>query len=320
MAVIDKYGRTFKTLRISLINTCNLACLYCVEDENQNKENRLAHAEKALDLNELMNLVEILHQKLDISTIRLTGGEPLLYQDLVKLIKQIKLRTDIEDIKMTTNGFLLEKSAAELKEAGLTHINISLDAINKEVFYNISRRKKIEPILKGIEAAQKLGFNIKLNAVIMKRVNDSEVLPLFEYAKKLGITIRFLELMNMGHLYNEQNQNFFGQKEILDIISQKYKFKDLKRRANATSNEWITDDGYRFGIIANESKPFCSDCDRLRLDVFGNIYGCLSSNLPIQLINNETAESLEEKLNLALSHKQALKFTGSKISMLSIGG
>jgi cyclic pyranopterin phosphate synthase len=257
---------------------------------------------------------------LKFKNIRLTGGEPLLYKDICLLIKSIKSQTGIEDIKLTTNGYLLEEMALRLKDAGLTHMNISLDAMNEEVFHKISRRKKLSKILRGIDKAIELGFSIKINSVIMKDVNDSEILSLFEYAKSKAISIRFLELMKMGHLYNQSDAGFYSQENILKCINKKYEFYQTERKAHATANEWITADGYIFGIIANESMPFCSDCDRLRLDNFGNIYGCLSSNLPIHLDINESDVSLNEKLLLALSHKQAVKFMGSDLSMLSIGG
>ncbi len=262
----------------------------------------------------------LLHDKLNFENIRLTGGEPLLFKDINLLIKTIKYQTGIEDIKLTTNGYLLESMAQGLKEAGLTYMNISLDAINEDVFHKISRRKNLNKILKGIDKAKELGFHIKINSVIMKGVNDSEILALFDYAKSKAISIRFLELMKMGYLYNHSDAGFFSQENILKSISQKYEFYQLERKAHSTANEWITDDGYVFGIIANESMPFCSDCDRLRLDNFGNIYGCLSNNLPIHIEANEPPDSLDEKLLLALSHKQAVKFMGSDLSMLSIGG
>ena len=320
MHIKDTFGRTFKTLRISLINTCNLACLYCVEDDNALKENRQLLKDNAIPFHQLIHQIILLNNKLKFENIRLTGGEPLLYRDICLLIKNIKSQTGIEDIKLTTNGYLLEGMAQGLKDAGLTHVNISLDAMNEEVFYKISRRKNLNKIFKGIDKAKELGFHIKINSVIMKDVNDSEIVALFEYAKSKDISIRFLELMKMGFLFNHSDAGFYSQENILKSINKKYEFYQLERKAHATANEWITDDGYKFGIIANESMPFCSDCDRLRLDNFGNIYGCLSSNLPVHLDANENAESLDKKLLLALSHKQTVKFIGSDLSMLSIGG
>jgi len=320
MAITDTYGRSFKTLRISIINTCNLACLYCVADDNELKENRQFLKENALPQEVLMHLVKLLHDKLSFENIRLTGGEPLLYRNIGSLIKNIKTQTAINDIKLTTNGYLLEGMADVLKESGLSHINISLDAMNEDVFQKISRRKKLGRILKGIDKAVELGFQVKINSVIMKGINETEILPLFDYAKSREISIRYLELMNMGYLFDHKDDRFYPQEYILNTINKKYEFYQLERKAHATANEWITDDGYIFGIIANESAPFCSDCDRLRLDNFGNIYGCLSSNLPIHLDENESSGSLDQKLIQALSHKQPAKFMGSNLSMLSIGG
>ena len=320
MVITDSFGRTFKTLRISLINTCNFGCVYCVADDHELIENRQLLKDNALPSDVLLHLINLLNTKLHFKNIRLTGGEPLLYKDINSLIKNIKTQTGIDDIKLTTNGYLLEGMAQSLKDAGLSHINLSLDALNEEVFQKISRRKKLQRILNGLEKAIELGFKLKINAVIMKGLNESEILPLFEFAKSKNIPIRFLELMKMGYLFNHNDNRFYSQDDILKTINNKYEFNQLERKAHATANEWITDDGYVFGVIANETMPFCSDCDRLRLDNFGNIYGCLSSNLPIHLTINETSESLEEKLIEALSHKQAIKFLGSDLSMLSIGG
>jgi len=316
-AIIDKYGRQFETLRVSLTKVCNLGCVYCVNDDAE--ANKTIKKENNISAFNLLQIVANLHKQLALKTIRLTGGEPLLYKDLLYFTEGIK-QLGIPKIKLTTNGYLLEEKSKLLKESGVTDINISLDTVNDEIFFKISRRKNLQKIINGIDMAISVGLKVKLNAVIMKGINDSEIIPLLDFAKKRNISIRFLEIMNMGHLNAIENPYFFSENDILSIISEKYNFKKIDRISSSTSNYWKTDDGYEFGIIANESSPFCEDCNRLRLDSNGNIFGCLSSNSPIKINLNDNDFLLNQKLKLALAQKQDFKFKGSEISMLEIGG
>jgi cyclic pyranopterin phosphate synthase len=312
----DRYGRTFKTLRISLLNRCNLACIYCTSDE----ETESSHSrEEAMGVPDLLRMIENLHRELQFETIRLTGGEPLLYEHLMPVIKGVKA-IGLHDIKLTTNGFLLERMALQMKEAGMQSINVSLDAMDEDVFFLMSKRNNVARIIRGIEVAVKAGLHVKINTVLMKGINDSQILPLLEYAFPRNIPIRFLELMAMGHVHHDYRKYLFKQQDILETISARYKFSPLIRSTSSTANYWQTDQGNLFGIIANESAPFCQDCNRLRLDTNGNIYGCLSSNHPVSLLGISRQEELNEKLHKALSQKQPLKFVGSELSMLDIGG
>ena len=317
MQVVDQYGRTFKTLRVSLLSACNLGCVYCTETDDLAIENKQQKA-TALSTQDLANIIQQLHKELGLEVIRLTGGEPLLSPHLIPIIKEVK-RLGISKIKLTTNGFLLERLAKSLKDAGMKSINVSLDAVDEGVFFLMSRRNGVERIMRGIDAALNEGMEVKLNAVLMKGMNDGQILPLLDYAFKRGIIIRFLEVMSMGHLYHNSEKYLITKDEVLHTITSHYDFVPLIRSASSTANYWKTDNGNVFGIIANESTPFCHDCNRLRLDSHGNIFGCLSSNLPIG-IKGLKEEELREKLAQALSHKQKLKFTGSNLSMLNIGG
>ncbi|HUB62759.1 MAG TPA: radical SAM protein [Puia sp.] len=315
-AIRDQYGRTFRTLRVSLLSHCNLGCVYCVAGEEElRKWNRTPDGGPA----ELLEMIRRLHAQLGLETVRLTGGEPLLYSGLAGLVEGLR-SMGISRIKLTTNGSLLERNAVSLKQAGLQSINVSLDAVDEEVFARMSRRNSVARIIRGIDAALDAGLAVKLNAVVMKGMNDGQVLPLLEFAFMRGITIRFLEVMAMGHLYHDSGRFLLSQQDILRLIGERYELTPLEREPSATARYWVTDRGQRVGIIANESEPFCRDCDRLRLDSSGHIYGCLSSNHPIPLGIGETDVEWEEKLRLALGQKQAVRFTGSELSMLQIGG
>lgn len=315
--IIDDYGRTFKTLRVSLLNRCNLGCVYCIHgDEGKATNQRL---ENQLSSTELLNLIARIHSLIPLETIRLTGGEPLLFSNLIPVIEGIK-NMGISKIKLTTNGFLLEKLAAPMKRAGMKSINVSLDSIDEDVYFLISKRNNVQRIIRGIETAIDSGLEVKINSVMMKGVNDSQLIPLLEFAFEKNIVIRFLEIMSMGHLYHDSKKYLLPQSQILDVISSRYPFQKLQRNNSDTSNYWQTLDGNVFGIIANESEPFCHDCNRLRLDSAGNIYGCLSSNHPISIAGIDKPTELTEKLQEALAQKQAIKFVGSELSMLDIGG
>ncbi|MBS1664060.1 MAG: radical SAM protein [Bacteroidetes bacterium] len=315
----DVYGRRFKTLRVSLLHHCNLGCVYCVAGESELKQANVSGKEQQLSGAQLLDIVRRLHAQLDLDTVRLTGGEPLLYPGLVELVKGIR-ESGISRLKLTTNGFLLERMALPLAKAGMQSINVSLDAIDEEVFVRMSRRHHVDRIIRGIDAALEAGLAVKINSVAMKGLNDSQLLPLTEFAFSRKIPIRFLEIMAMGHLHDQAHRFLLNRDQILEILSSRYTLQPVDRAMAATARYWKTEQGQVIGIIANESEPFCRDCDRLRLDSSGNIYGCLSSNHPIPLQLEESADVWETKLAQALAQKQLVRFTGSDLSMLHIGG
>jgi cyclic pyranopterin phosphate synthase len=312
----DPYGRKFKTLRVSLLNTCNLNCFYCTmgSEEDVVFDHRPQKSAAFFTV-----IISRLHENLDLETIRLTGGEPLLYRELPQLISNLR-SIGITKISMTSNGYLLARQAAALQSAGLKSINVSLDAMDEVSFYKMAKRKHLDRVLNGIDTALNAGIEVKLNAVIMKGMNEDQIIPLVDYAFSKNIPVRFLEVMSMGHLHHESEKYLFSQQQLLDTIATKYNFNRLPRTASATSNYWQTPAGNTFGIIANNSEPFCSDCSRLRLDAEGNMYGCLSTNHPIAMDPNDNDYILQEKLQLAMSQKQLHHFVGSELSMLQIGG
>jgi cyclic pyranopterin phosphate synthase len=318
----DHLGRRFEKLRISLLNTCNFSCVYCVSDSMASAYQNVVFAPKTeqLDPEEFASLIEAVHKLTGIKSIRLTGGEPLLYMQLIQLVEKIR-SIGIEDIRLTTNGYYLKQRSAELFDAGVTSVNISVDAIDQEIFSSISRHPNTARVFQGIEAALNVGMNVKLNAVIMRGKNDSQILPLLDYATDLGVKIRFLELMKMGHLYHSENGLFFSEKEMLSVIQEKYTIEMIRREDSETAHYWRTSGGGTFGIIANESTPFCHDCNRLRMDSNGYFYGCLSNAHGEKLspyVHDE--EMLTEKLRGLLRLKQPVRFHGSELSMRNIGG
>ncbi|MFK7900627.1 MAG: GTP 3',8-cyclase MoaA [Cyclobacteriaceae bacterium] len=318
-AIKDFLGREFKTLRVSLTNSCNLACNYCVEENPTTEIHTIGEkTEIPLDAHELIECITAIHKTNPLETIRLTGGEPLLFKKIDYLLAEL-VAQQVKNIKLTTNGVLLDQFAERLAQAGVKKINVSLDAIDPGVFFRVTRRKNITKVFKGIDAALEAGIEVKINMVVMKGVNDGQILPMMNYAREKDCIIRFLELMQMGHMNHQYDEYFFSEKEMLQTIGKNH-FK-IEREKSATANYWLTEEGQTFGIISNTSTPFCHDCNRLRLDSFGNIFGCLSNpkgfNVHQAIHNPQEMESL---LVQALDQKQATHFTGSKLSMQHIGG
>lgn len=304
-------------LRVSVINRCNLGCTYCTEHGDDAAALRTEQRSSNIPSSELLSIITQLHQTLGLQTVRLTGGEPLLNPDLAAIVEGLTT-LGIGDISLTTNGLLLDRQAVRLRQAGLQSVNISLDAVDRELFFLVNKRDALDKVLAGIDAALESGLQVKLNAVILKGMNDSQVIPLLEYAASKGVVIRFLEVMAMGHLHKDPWKYFFGQQQILQTIASKYEVTAISRSQSSTANYWLA--GHqKFGIIANESSPFCHDCNRLRLDSEGRLYGCLSNNNGIDA-RGLNEDELESALRVALAQKQTLRFVGSELSMLRIGG
>lgn len=309
----DTFGREFKTLRVSLTSLCNMSCVYCVAPGSIHDSSD----KKNLTTTEYLSIIEKIHAKVGLKTIRLTGGEPLLFSEIPLLIKGI-VALGITDIKLTTNGLRLSSKIDDLIEAGLKSINISLDALDPIVFKSITNVSNIRLVLDGIDAAVDKGVEVKINTVVLKGINDHQIIPLLEYASSRKIAIRFLELMKMGYLHYNETDHFFSMEEIVDKIASVTSIAKMDRAISNTATYWQTSKGVVFGIIANESEPFCSDCNRLRLDSFGNIYGCISATEGIDVKDIQDIE-FTDSLTRALRQKQQ-RFTGSEISMKHIGG
>lgn len=326
--ITDPYGRQFKKLRVSLLNTCNFACTYCVPEENYMLEkkhlsfwdiNKVNAVNKPLSYNELKRHTEALHEVLTFEEIHLTGGEPLLYPRIISLVRFLR-SLGIENIKLTTNGLYLRQYGHKLKEAGITGINVSLDAIDYEVFQRITKRNYLNKVLEGIDNVLFNNIELKLNAVIMRGINDNQIIPMLDYARQKNIVLRYIELMNMGHLYDAAENYFYPAREILDTITREHSITAKGRVPSGTATYWRTGDGYEFGIIANETFPFCNDCDRLRLDSQGKLYGCITARQGIDIKDSNQADDYKVLLERAMAQKQPTKFSGNKVSMLQLGG
>lgn len=312
-------NRSFRKLRISLTDTCNLACTYCVPETL--RINHVSNSNLHLKTNEYLKLVEKINTNSPIKKVRLTGGEPLLYIDIQNLIKGLK-ELGIPEVSITTNGLFLEKLISNLKRAGLNSINVSLDALTSDLFLKMTRRPGLQKVLNGIEAALNEGVELKINTVILKGLNETQINPLINFGIEKGITVRFLELMKMGYLHHNFHQYFVSQVSILKTVSNEFKFYKIKRELASTATYWeVNNMNYQFGVIANETQPFCSDCDRLRLDSYGNIFGCISASKGINILPTINSKaSITPLLEQAKAQKQSLRFIGSELSMQYLGG
>jgi cyclic pyranopterin phosphate synthase len=317
--IIDETGRSFKKLRISLTNECNYACIYCVDSKSAASPVLSETMIKPLPTSELITIIRKLHNELNLEAVRLTGGEPLLHPRVMTLISSIK-EMGINSIGITTNGHFLSNKVEKLINCGLSSVNISIDALDPTIFKSINLNNGLNNVLKSIEAALLQGLSVKLNTVVMKGKNHTEIVPLLEFAMKKGIVIRFLELMSMGPLHESKKMLFFSKAQILETISSHYPIIPLIKEYSSTAEYWSINEKKAFGIIANDSSPFCNDCNRLRLDSYGNIYGCLSSLIPVPVSANSNRYALRSALKEAISHKQPVHFIGNFKTMQSIGG
>ncbi|TGK05646.1 radical SAM protein [Leptospira langatensis] len=261
--------------------------------------------------------LSLLSKKLSIQEIHLTGGEPTLHKELPELVR-ISNKEGIQDIAVTSNGFFRDGLIRDLKDAGLTRMNFSLDALEQTAFSRISGKNlPLDRLLNRIEEALSFGLDVKLNCTVLKTYNEDQILPLLHWTGARNISIRYLELMKMGPLQEKHSELFYSAEEIRDRLSSDFEFLSVPTPLESTARYYETKEKYRFGIIANHTEPFCEGCNRLRMDSRGRIYGCLSDfrSFPV----SEDGTELEASLHAAMQTKKNV-FTGSELSMKYIGG
>ncbi|MGE0376963.1 MAG: GTP 3',8-cyclase MoaA [Planctomycetaceae bacterium] len=274
--LIDSFGRTHNNLRISVTDRCNIRCFYCMPAENV----QFMPRKDLLSFEEIERFVRIV-VPLGVDKLRLTGGEPLVRRDLPVLVEKLAAIKGIRDIGLTTNGILLAEQAQALYDAGLRRLNVSLDALDAEKFREVTRRDGYEKVLEGIQTAQNVGFDpVKINAVSIRGVTETEIVDFGHFARETGCEVRFIEYMPLdADAAWERDKVLFAQ-EIIDTLSQEIRplvpVANQDPRAPATDYEF--DDGIgRIGFIASVSRPFCMSCNRFRLTADGKLRNCLFS-------------------------------------------
>jgi len=266
--LIDSYERVVDYLRISVTERCNFRCQYCMPE----KPFSWVPKENLLTFEELFEFVKVCIDE-GIRKIRITGGEPLLREDIDKFIKMIYDYEPSIDLAMTTNAFLLKGVAQKLKDAGLKRINVSIDTLKPEVAQKIAQKDVLANVLDGVDEAIKVGLKVKVNMVPMKNMNADEIVDVLEYAKARGMTIRFIEYME--NAYATAGIERVTAKEVLEILSKEYNFVDEGFDKSSPSRYYKMDDGYRFGIIEPYGDDFCKECNRIRLTAEGFLIPCL---------------------------------------------
>jgi len=267
--LIDGHGRVVNYLRISLTERCNFRCQYCMPQ----KPFSWVPQENLLSFDELFLFVKAAMDE-GITKVRLTGGEPLLREDLDKFISMIYNHNPDVDLAITTNGYLLPQTAQKLKDAGLKRLNISLDSLTPANAQKIAQKDVLSQVLKGIDKALEVGLGVKINMVPLKGINDHEIVDVLEYCYNKGIKVRFIEYMENSHA-NIDLQGMHG-KEILAKIKEKYTIKALGREgASPSFNYHIDELDYEFGLIDPHKHDFCESCNRIRLTAEGHLIPCL---------------------------------------------
>ncbi|MCQ2939763.1 GTP 3',8-cyclase MoaA [Helicobacter pylori] len=266
--LVDSFNRVIDYIRVSVTKQCNFRCQYCMPATPLD----FFDDEELLPLD---NVLEFLKIAIDegVKKIRITGGEPLLRKGLDEFIAKLHAYNKEVALVLSTNGFLLKKMAKDLKNAGLSRVNVSLDSLKSDRVLKISQKNALKNTLEGIEESLKVGLKLKLNTVVMKSVNDDEILELLEYAKNRSIQIRYIEFMENTHA--KDLVKGLKEEEILDLIAQEYKIIETEKPKQGSSTIYTLENGYQFGIIAPHSDDFCQSCNRIRLASDGKICPCL---------------------------------------------
>jgi cyclic pyranopterin phosphate synthase len=277
LVLADAFGRVATDLRVSLTDRCNLRCTYCMPPEGLDW---LPGADVLSD-EEIVRLITIGVERLGITTVRLTGGEPLLRKNLELLVADIAQLSPVPEIALTTNGIGLAARAEKLAAAGLKRINISLDTLDPDTFAQLSRRRRLPDVLAGITAAREAGLNpVKINTVLLRGVNDHEAFDLLRWAMAEHVQLRFIEQMPLDPQHGWKRDEMITADEIMQRLSQHVELfedpEDARNRGSAPAELFrVAGAGYSVGIIASVSKPFCGNCDRVRLTADGQIRNCL---------------------------------------------
>ena len=322
--MLDPHGRPVTGLRISVTERCNLRCDYC------HREGSDAGAGVEMTPKEIGTVVRV-GTGFGVRSVKLTGGEPLVRKDISDVVAAVRAVEGIRNISMTTNGVLLESFAADLKAAGLTRVNVSLDTLDPDRYRRITRGGDLTAVLRGVDAALAADLKpLKLNAIVMRGENDSELADLVRFAMDRDVEMRFLELISIGAAVDCHTRYFVQLEEVLSALRRDFEVETLPRtsRGPATSHV-VTERGSgrrtRIGTIASETKPFCSTCNRLRLTSRGELRACLMSPAGVDLRRwvrspEKDAGEFDSIVRSVLALKPALRGPHASHQMSQVGG
>jgi GTP 3',8-cyclase len=327
--LVDTFGRVATDLRVSLTDRCNLRCTYCMPAAGMAWLPR----KDLLTDDEVNALVRIAVTRLGVREVRFTGGEPLLRPGLEGIITAASALSPRPDISLTTNGIGLARRAASLADSGLTRINISLDTLRQDRFLALARRDRIDDVFAGLAAARAAGLGpVKVNAVLIRGINDDEAPDLLQYCLDEDIELRFIEQMPLDADHVWRRDNMVTAEEILDSLSQRFLLTPVgEARGSAPAERWLVDGGpATVGVIASVTRPFCRACDRTRLTADGQVRNCLFSagetDLRELMRGGASDDVIAEEWQLAMWGKSAahgsdsVGFAEPSRSMSAIGG
>jgi GTP 3',8-cyclase len=270
----DRHGRVATDLRVSLIDRCNLRCTYCMPAEGLD----WLPNESVLTDDEVVRLIGIGVERLGVTAVRFTGGEPLLRKGLVDVVRRTKALRPVPEVSLTTNALGLGRVAGALREAGLDRVNVSLDTVRREVFARITLRDRFDDVITGLEAARAAGLEpVKVNAVLLRGVNDDQAPELLRWCLDHGYHLRFIEQMPLDPQHGWLRSTMVTAEEILASLESEFVLTEAREpRGSQPAEEFLVDGGpLTVGVIASVTRPFCGDCDRVRLTADGQIRNCL---------------------------------------------
>ena len=310
----DSFGRIATDLRVSLTDRCNLRCAYCMPPEGLDW---LPKTDQLTD-DEVIRLVSIGVERLGIREVRFTGGEPLLRRGLAGIVARTAALRPRPEISLTTNAIGLERTAGTLRAAGLDRVNVSLDTLRPETFRKLARRDRLPDVLDGLAAAAQAGLRpVKVNAVLMRDLNDDEAAPLLRYCLDRGYELRFIEQMPLDAQHGWKRAEMVTAEEILAALGREFTLTpdDSRQRGSAPAEAFLVDGGpARVGVIASVTRPFCGTCDRVRLTADGQVRNCLFARSESDLRGPLRAGADDAELAAAWRRAVAVKLPGHGIN------
>ena len=310
--LVDGFGRVHRDLRISVTDRCNFRCTYCMPAEGLDWMAR----EDLLTYEELTRVARVCVERFGFNGIRLTGGEPTVRANLPVLIEQLSSLG--VDLSLTTNGTTLTNLASALVSAGLERINISLDSLKRERFEQITRRDELDKVLEGIDAAVSAGLApVKINCVVMRGVNDDEIVDFARFGRERGVTVRFIEFMPLDAQGEWTNEQVVTKAEIVAAIGEVFPLEPVAERESDPAARWrYVDGGGEFGVIPSVTEAFCESCDRVRLTADGMLRHCLFATRELDLRTLLRTEATDDDLAAAITAEVGAKWAGHQINQV----
>jgi GTP 3',8-cyclase len=326
MDLVDPFGRTIRDMRISVTDRCNFRCTYCMPEEGMVWVPR----SEVLTFEEIERLARIFVERFEVDGLRLTGGEPTVRAHLPVLVGKlaalrvpagsVSLRAGrAPELALTTNGATFRLVAHELRQAGLDRVNVSLDTLHADRFLQMTRRDELVRVLDGIEAAKEAGFApVKINAVVQRGVNDDEIVDLARFGRDNDVEVRFIEFMPLDASGHWLNDDVVTQDEIVAAISTVFPLEPMASRGAAPADRWRYADGRgTVGVIPSVSKPFCADCDRVRLTADGQFRTCLFATTEFDLLKMMRRGADDNAVAAEIQRAVGTKWAGHQINQVS---